>query len=86
MEAGPSGVRVNAVCPGPIGTPMIDRLEETFAPEDRQAVHAALEAGIPLSRLGQPEEVAALVAWLLSDESSFANGGIYTVDGGESAG
>lgn len=86
MEAGASGVRVNAVCPGPIATPMIERLEETFGAGDPGSVHDAIEAGIPLGRYGTPAEVAALVAWLLSDESSFANGGVYTVDGGESAG
>ncbi len=86
MEAGPSGVRVNAVLPGPTATPMITRLEETLSPDDPERVRADLRAIIPLGRYGQPREIAALVAWLLSDESSFVNGGVYTVDGGEAAG
>lgn len=84
MEAGPAGVRVNAVLPGPTATPMIERLVEGSG--DPAAAREALHAGIPLRRYGRPAEVAALVAWLLSDESAFVNGGIYTVDGGESAG
>jgi NAD(P)-dependent dehydrogenase (short-subunit alcohol dehydrogenase family) len=84
MEAGPSGVRVNAVLPGPTDTSMIHRLVEESG--DPAGARAALHAGIPLGRYGRPQEIAALAAWLLSDESSFVNGGIYTVDGGESAG
>jgi 3alpha(or 20beta)-hydroxysteroid dehydrogenase len=86
VESGPAGHRVNAVLPGPIATPMIERLEDWAGPEGIAEVRELLHGRIPLGRYGTAPEVAALVAWLLSDESSFVNGGVYTVDGGEAAG
>jgi NAD(P)-dependent dehydrogenase (short-subunit alcohol dehydrogenase family) len=75
VESAGAGIRVNAVVPGPIDTELFERI----GPELR----AKLEAEIPAGRIGEPDEVAALVAWLLSDESPYVNGGVYTVDGAE---
>ena len=85
IEAGPAGHRVNAVLPGPIDTPMADRIAAAQPPEERDRFRRDLLAPVPLSRFGGAHEVAALVAWLLSDESSYVTGGIYSVDGGQAA-
>lgn len=79
LEIG-ADVRVNAICPGQIETEMMSK---TLALPGRRA---ALETRIPAGRLGTPEEVALAARWLVSPESSFVNGAILTVDGGEIAG
>lgn len=85
LEFGGDQVRVNAVCPSPIETRMMRSLERGMNPDDPEAVHRMAAANIPLGRYGEPEEVAALVAFLCSDDAKFITGGIYTVDGGSRA-
>jgi meso-butanediol dehydrogenase/(S,S)-butanediol dehydrogenase/diacetyl reductase len=78
LELAPT-VRVNAVCPGYILTPM---QEAEYTPE----MLRECEAKIPLRRLGKPDEVAALFAFLASDDARFITGGCFVIDGGEIAG
>lgn len=80
LECAKLGIRVNAVCPGAIKTPMIDRL--TGKKKEVEDQFAAME---PIGRLGQPEEVANAVTWMCSDEASFVTGHAMTVDGGWTA-
>jgi len=74
------GVRVNAVCPGVVRTPMVERSLE----EHPDAVEAMTDDQ-PLGRMAEPEEIAETVAWLASDESSFVNGHALPVEGGKLA-
>lgn len=77
-ELAAQGVRVNAVCPGLIRTPMLDRLEANLGPE----AMAAYVGMTPIQRVADPGEVAEAVVWLCSDASSFVTGSAMTVDGG----
>ena len=79
LEFGASGIRVNAVAPGPIQTPMLDRFT---GGEDVKAYLATLNAQ---KRIGQPDEIARAVLYLASDDASFVTGHILNVDGGKSA-
>ena len=79
LEQGNSGIRVNAVGPGPIDTGMLDRF--TATPEG----NAALIATVPLLRRGNPEEIANAIVFISSPEASYISGTVFEVDGGLSA-
>jgi 3-oxoacyl-[acyl-carrier protein] reductase len=73
-ELGPKGIRVNAVAPGFIATPILGTIPEKVIQE--------MEHRVPLRRLGQPEEIANVYAFLASDEASYVNGAVLEVSGG----
>jgi len=80
LEAAASGVRVNAVAPGPIETGMLNRFTGTAEAK------ATLASRVPLGRVGAPEEIARAVVFLASDRASFVTGHVLTADGGKTAG
>ncbi|QGT98699.1 Oxidoreductase, short-chain dehydrogenase/reductase family [Candidatus Syntrophocurvum alkaliphilum] len=85
LEVAEFGVRVNAVCPGPINNRMMRSIEEGWAPGAGEQVKEQLEAGIPMKRYGESEEVAELVLFLASDRSVYITGVYYSIDGGKTA-
>mgnify|MGYP006287636061 CR=1 FL=1 len=80
LDYATENIRVNAVCPGAIETPMIDRFTDGEA-EGREQ----LEAMHPVGRMGTPDEVADAIIWLCSEEASFVTGHIMPIDGGLTA-
>ena len=76
MECAPRGVRVNAVAPGRVVTPMM------MAVVDSVGGAESVAAGLPLRRLGRPEEVAEAVVWLASDNAGYVVGHVLAADGG----
>ena len=80
VELAPHGIRVNAILPGVIGT---ERVQATaVSSEEARAEHAAKLARIPLARTGEPAEVVSVALFLLSPESSYCTGALFTADGG----
>jgi meso-butanediol dehydrogenase / (S,S)-butanediol dehydrogenase / diacetyl reductase len=86
VELAPHGITVNAYCPGHVtSTPMWDEIDRELTSrsgEERGAAKRAAEAEPPLARAGRPEEVAAAVAYLASDEAAFVTGASLLIDGG----
>lgn len=78
-ELGPFGIRVNAVAPGMTKTPLVE-----YMLKDPAAV-ARVNAAHPIGRMGEPEEIAAVIVFLLTDDASFMTGAIVSVDGGQTA-
>jgi NAD(P)-dependent dehydrogenase (short-subunit alcohol dehydrogenase family) len=80
VEFAARGVRVNALCPGPVNTPL---LEELFSEDPERAAKRLVH--IPMGRFGEPEEIAKAALFLASDDSSFVTASTFLVDGGLSA-
>lgn len=85
VQLGPENIRVNAVCPSPVTGRMMASLEAGSNPDNPAIVHDMLVQRIPMQRYAETEDVASIVLYLCSDQASFLNGGIYTVDGGMTA-
>jgi NAD(P)-dependent dehydrogenase (short-subunit alcohol dehydrogenase family) len=86
VEYGARGLRINVVCPGPIRTPMLEGVFDQLAASQRDIDRAKAESmyasHVPLGRIGEADEVARTIAWLLSSAASFVNGAVLAVDGG----
>jgi len=84
-EVARQGIRVNAVCPGPVDTRMIHSIEQMINPEDAAAVGARYQSSIPLGRYATVDEIANTVLFLCSEFASSITGAQYVVDGGRTA-
>jgi NAD(P)-dependent dehydrogenase (short-subunit alcohol dehydrogenase family) len=84
-EVARSGVRVNAICPGPIDTRMIHSLESQLNPSNPASVADRYRSSLPIGRYGTAEEVANVVLFLSSDLAGNVTGAHYVIDGGRSA-
>jgi NAD(P)-dependent dehydrogenase (short-subunit alcohol dehydrogenase family) len=79
LEYATRGIRVNAVCPGMIQTPMSDKM---IAEGQGEELNAMLKAYVPMGRMGRPEEIADAVLWLSSSAASYVTGQSISIDGG----
>lgn len=84
-ECAPFNIRVNCVLPGPTDTRMIRNIEQGRSPGAPEKAREMIVSGLPLKRYGTAEEIANLMLFLVSDESSICTGGVYMADGGLSA-
>ena len=81
LEYAQSGIRVNAVCPGPVQTPLADNML-IDQPKAADEIMNSITRRLPMGRIGQPEEIGEAIMWLCSDGASFATGVALPVDGG----
>lgn len=84
LEFAREGIVTNAIAPGAILTPMVEGSFKQVNPEDPKKAEMEFAQGNPTKRLGQPEEVAKVVVFLLSEDCSYVNGQIIAIDGGQS--
>jgi len=85
IDLGPKNIRVNAICPGTIHTPLVDNLFAKFSAQDKKSIEQYWQEENALfarGEAGRPEEVAEMVFFLISDKASFCTGGHYLIDGG----
>ena len=80
MQFAREGIRVNALCPGPVNTPL---LQELFAKDPERAARRLVH--VPMGRFAEPEEIAAAACFLASDDASFITASTFLVDGGINA-
>lgn len=82
IEAAGDGIAVNAICPGPQDSRMMDAIEANVQPDDPEGMRATYMATIPMGRYGRPDEIASTVVWLLADAPDYLTGQLIVVDGG----
>ena len=85
IDYAPYNIRVNCICPGTIDTPLLERAAHTYSEkfnEPMDVVRHRFDAVQPMGRIGKPEEIAKVAAFILSDENSFMTGSLVSVDGG----
>lgn len=82
MDYAPANIRVNALCPGPVETPMFDQMKNFLDDEGYHRARKLVQSRTVMNRYGRPEEQAAAISYLLSDDASFVTGVAMPVDGG----
>ncbi len=82
LEYANANIRINAICPGMIMTPMLDRVMHNISPENTEAVKIHFESNIPIGRIGLTHEIAKTTTFLCSDSASYITGQAIVVDGG----
>jgi len=86
FELGPKGIRVNAIAPGSVDTPMRRKSVEVMSRERQAELQAYVTRSYPLGRIGQPSDLGGVAVYLASDEASWVTGSIFAIDGGLTAG
>jgi 2-keto-3-deoxy-L-fuconate dehydrogenase len=81
----PTEFRVNCICPGTVDTPFVEGYLDKYHKHEKEKVRAELNTRQPIGRLGKPEEIANLALYLSSEEASFVNGSVVSIDGGWTA-
>jgi hypothetical protein len=82
MEVVGNNINVNAICPGMIDTPMVRKGVAEIMPDDPQVIIDAMATGIPMKKMGTPEDIGELAAFLASDRASYITGQPFVIDGG----
>jgi NAD(P)-dependent dehydrogenase (short-subunit alcohol dehydrogenase family) len=86
FELGPRGIRVNAIAPGTVDTAMRRKTVDNLPAEAKAELKAYVERSYPLGRIGRPDDLAGIAVYLASEEAAWTSGGIFSVDGGYTAG